>query len=284
MRVRSSLVIALGLLLLAAPAAAQDVVPTALQNVDVEERLGNLVPLDVPFKDENGREVRLRDYLSPDRPVLLVPAYYECPMLCNLVFNGLIKVINEMSLTLGTDYRVVTFSINPKETAEDAARRQRGHLQALGKPDAGAHWSFLTGEEPSIRAVADAIGFKYTYDAATGQYAHSAAMVALTPEGKVSRYLYGIEFPSKDTTLALVEASGGKVGTSFDRFLLNCYQYDPAKRTYGLYIKGFLQTGGLLVFLALAILLGRFWYREFKGSGKVPGEPTTTAQPSGEAS
>ncbi len=285
MRIRSLQIATALTLLLAAPASAQDaVVPKALQNVDIVEKLGETVPLDVPFKDAEGREVRLRDFLAPERPLLLVPAYYECPMLCNLVFNGLIKAVKQVTLALGTDYRIVTFSINPKETPEAAAKRQRGHLQGLGRPEATESWQFLTGEEPSIRALADAIGFKYSYDAATGQYAHSAAIVALTPEGKISRYLYGIEYPPKDTTLALVEASGGKVGTSFDRFLLNCYQYDPAKRAYGLYITGFLRTGGFLVFLALAVMLGRFWHRELKMARNVPGEPTTNAQASGEAS
>jgi protein SCO1/2 len=172
--------------------------------------------------------------------------------------------MRQVGLELGTDYEAITISFNPRETSALARERQHGYLQALGRPGAEAHWPFVTGEEPEIRRVADALGFHYAYDEKTRQYAHPAALFVLTAEGKVSRYLYGIEFPARDLRLALVEAGQGRVGTSFDRLLLTCYRYDASSRRYEPYVVGFIRIAALAVLGGLAVTLAVFWRREVK--------------------
>lgn len=239
-------------------------VPAAVKGVDVIERLGDLVPAGVRFTDSEGRPFQLADVLRQGRPVILTLVYYRCPALCSLVLSGLTRSLRAVDLRLGDDYRVVTVSIDPSETPRLAAESKRGHLQALGADPATAAWTFATGAEPEIQALAGALGFQYTYDAPTRQYAHAAAIFVLSPEGKISRYLYGIDYPARDLRLALVEASRGRVGTSLDRVLLTCFKYDPASRRYEPYVLGFVRIGGLLVFLALATLLSILWRQEVK--------------------
>jgi protein SCO1/2 len=197
--------------------------------------------------------------------VLLSLVYFNCPMLCGLVLTGQARAMRESGLELGKDYDAVTISFDPTDTTATAAERQRGHLQAFGKPEARAAWTFLTGAEPDIRAVAGALGFHYAYDEKTRQYAHAAAVFALTPGGRVSRYLYGVEYPARDLRLSLVEASEGRVGTSFDRLLLTCYRYDPASRKYEPYVMGAVRIAMLGVLGGLGIMLGVFWRRELRG-------------------
>ena len=248
---------------LAAAAGAQEP-PPILEQVGVTERLNEQVPLELSFVDSTGRHVRLKELLGGDKPVVLTPIYYQCPVLCNLVLAGLVSTLKESGVRLGEDVRVVTVSIAPEETPALAAEKKRGYLQALGVPTDSKDWAFLTGTEPSIRALTEAVGFRYAYDAQLKQYAHAAVVMVLTPEGRLSRYLYGMETPPRDFRFSLVEASGGRVGSSFDRVLLTCYQYDPASRRYAFFVKGFVRTGGLLVFAALATLLGVLWRRELK--------------------
>lgn len=235
-----------------------------MNDVDIVENLNQQVPLDATFTDSEGREVKLSDYVRGDKPIVLTMVYYRCPMLCSLVLGGLNKAVRDSGMALGDDYRAVTISIDPRETPAQALERQRGHLQALGTPQQTADWSFLVGKEEEIRRVAEAVGFRYRFDEQTGQYAHAAAIMVLTPDGRVSRYLYGVEFPPRDLRLALLEASGGRVGTSFDRVLLKCFKYDPNTRRYELYVFGFIRGGALLVFGALATALAVFWRREYK--------------------
>ncbi|BDG10523.1 SCO family protein [Anaeromyxobacter paludicola] len=242
--------------------AADAATPDILRGVEVEERLGASVPLDARFVAADGRPLRLGDLLGRGRPVILTLVYYNCPMLCGLVLGGQARAMRQTGLELGKDFDAVTVSFDPREGPALAAERQSGYLQATGKPDARASWAFLTGQEPDIRVLADAVGFHYKYDAATKQFAHAAAIFVLTPEGKVSRYLYGIDFPPRDLRLALVEAGGGRVGTSFDKVLLTCYRYDATGRRYTPYVFGFIRAGGLLVFAALATTLAVFWRRE----------------------
>jgi protein SCO1/2 len=242
---------------------AQSDVPPQVRGVDVEEHLGELVPLEAQFTDASGKPVRLRDVLPRTRPVLLTLVYYNCPLLCNLVINEQIRTMRELGLELGKDYEAVTVSIDPKDTPAQSLERRRRHLQSMGKPET-APWHFLTGTEENIRQVADAVGFKYNYDAATRQYVHPAVVHVLTPEGGISRYLYGTSFQPKDMKLALLEAAGGRVGTSFDRIVLTCFKYDTATRRYGFYIFGFLRIGALMVFGALATMLAYYWRRELK--------------------
>ncbi len=272
-----SRVLALGLALAAFPARAQfwtrpdadqqqpsTVPPAILQEVRIDERLGNRVPLDLEFVDGSGAPFPLRSVFDGKKPVVLALVYYDCPMLCGLILSGMAKAMRENGLVLGKDYEAVTISFDPTEKPAQGAERRRGYLQSMGLPDAGRSWPFLVGTEPASRALADAVGFHYAKDAATGEWAHMAAIFVLGPDGTVSRYLYGIEYPPKDLRLALVEAAGGKVGTSFDRFLLTCYRYDPASRKYEPYALGIVRAGGALVLAGLVALIGGLLWRERK--------------------
>lgn len=258
----------LGVILVAvawlAPGYAADPTPPVLESVQVTERTGELVPEDAVFQDSSGAPVRLKQWLHRGQPLLLSLNYYRCPMLCSLVLSGMVNGLKGTGLKLGRDYFAFTLSIDPQETSDLAAEKKRGYLQALREPSAESAWAFTTGEASQIQALAEAIGFGYAYDESTQQYAHPAVIAVLTPDGKISRYLYGIEFPPRDLKLALVEASGGKVGTSFDRFLLSCFKYDPALRRYGIYVAGILKGGALLVFAILSALLAVLWRRELK--------------------
>ncbi len=248
--------------------APTDVTPAALQDVGVEERLGNQVPLELDFVDGKGRPFRLGTAFDGRRPVVLALVYYDCPMLCGLILSGMAKAMRENGLVLGKDYRAVTVSFDPEEKPAQGEERRRGYLQSMGVPDAGGEWPFAVGSEAASRALADAVGFRYAKDAASGEWAHVAAIFVLTPDGRVSRYLYGIEYPPKDLRLAIVEAAGGKVGTSFDRFLLTCYRYDPATRKYQPYALGIMRAGALVVLAALSGLIGRLLWRERKAKAR----------------
>ncbi|MBZ4418333.1 SCO family protein [Myxococcus sp. RHSTA-1-4] len=242
---------------------AQQDLPPEVKGVDVQEHLGEMVPKDARFMDMEGREVKLGDVLSKTKPTLLTLVYYNCPMLCNLVLNAQVQAMRELGLELGEDYESVTVSIDPEDTPAQSMERRRRHLQSMGKPES-APWHFLTGTEGEIHRLAEALGFKYTYDASTKQYAHPAVVHVLTPEGSISRYLYGTTFPPKDMKLAILEAANGRVGTSFDQIVMSCFKYDTASRRYGFYIFGFIRLGGILVFTALATMLIYFWRRELK--------------------
>jgi protein SCO1 len=250
----------------AQPARIAPAVPPAapIGEADIVESLNEAVPGEATFTDWEGRQGRLRDYFDGQKPVLLTLVYYRCQSLCSLVLGGLSKAARNSGLQLGRDYRAVTISIDPRETPELAMERQRGHLQSLGMPGQAKDWAFLVGAEDQVKKVADAVGFKYRYDPQSEQYAHAAAIMVLTPEGRVSRYLYGFEFPPRDVKFALLEAGGGRIGTSFDRVILTCFKYDPNTRRYGLYIFGFIRGGALLVFGALAAALAVYWRREYK--------------------
>ncbi len=235
-----------------------------MQGVDVEEHLGEPLPLEARFTDETGREVRLGDVLPKDKPTLLTLVYYECPMLCNLVINGQVQHDARARAGAGQGLRGHHGEHRPQGHARPEPRAQRRrHLQAMGKPETAA-WHFLTGTEDNIHKLTEAVGFKYRYDEASKQYAHPAVVHVITPEASISRYLYGTTFPAKDMKLALVEAASGRVGTSFDRVVLSCFKYDPASRRYSFYVFGFIRTGALLVFTALSTMLIYFWRRELK--------------------
>jgi protein SCO1/2 len=258
------------------PPEASAQVPPVLRDVGIEEKLGAQVPLEARFTRQDGTAVRLGDVVPKDRPVVLSLVYFSCPMMCGLILTGAARGMRETGLELGKDFDAVTVSFDPSDTTRLAAERQRGSLQAFGKPEAAAAWTFLTGQQPDIKAVTEAVGFNYVYDEDTKQFAHAAGLVVLTPEGKVSRYLYGVEFAAKDLRLAVVEASQGRVGTSFDRFLLTCYRYDPASRQYQPYVMGIVRVAMLGVLGGLGLMLGVFWRRELrqgkaqKGGGARP--------------
>lgn len=245
-------------------ALAAEPMPRALESIEITEKVGESLPSDLHFTDSSGREVRLKELFQRDRPVILILAYYQCPMLCNLVLSGTVTAIKGSGLKLGRDFLALTVSIDPSETSPLAAERKAGYLQALGEATSDPAWTFATGGEDQIRALANGVGFGYSYDEDTKQYAHAAVIFVLTPAGKISRYLYGIEYAPRDLKLALVEAAEGKVGTSLDRILLSCFKYDPALRRYGFYVWGILKGGALVVFAMLSALLAVLWRRELK--------------------
>lgn len=240
--------------------------PAPLQGVEIEEKLNAQVPVGAAFLDQDGKPVRIADFLGKGKPVVVALVYYECPMLCGLILGGMARGMKETGLEVGKDYRALSVSFDPRERPGQALVRQKFYLQSLEKTDDRGAWPFLVGLEKDIRQVTEAVGFHYTYDEATKQYAHGAALVVLTPDGKVSRYLYGVEFPGRDLRLSIVEAAQGRVGTSFDRFLLTCYRYDPVARRYVPYAMGFVRAGAVAVLLALAGALLFYWRREAKGA------------------
>lgn len=255
----------------AAGTAPTDVAPVALEDVRIEEKLGSPLPLDVGLMDGGGRPWRLGQAFDGRRPVVLALVYYDCPMLCGLILSGLARAMRENGLELGKDYQAVTISFDPDEKPVLAAERRRGYLQSMGRTEAGADWPFLVGSAEATRRISDAAGFHFKRDPVSGEWAHQAAIFVLTPDGRVSRYLYGIEYPRKEFRLAVVEAADGKVGTSFDRFLLTCYRYDPASRKYEPYAFGIVRAGGLAVLVALAgLIAGLVWRERRAKAGQTP--------------
>jgi protein SCO1 len=251
--------------------ARTDAQPKALDGVGVEEKLGADLPLDARFTDWRGRPWRLGQAFDGKKPVVIALVYYDCPMLCGLMLSGLAKSMRENGLVLGKDYEAVAISFDPVERPGLAAERRRGYLQSMAIEDKTSEaWPFVVGEAAESRRVSDALGFYYRYDEVSGEWAHMAAIFVATPQGKVSRYLYGIEYPPKDLRLSLVEAAGGKVGTSFDRFLLTCFRYDPASRKYEPYAFGIMRAGGLATLLALGGLIGRLVWRERRDKARRP--------------
>jgi protein SCO1/2 len=252
---RNGLYSSLIVVLLASGAQADVPPPPAVQQVSVTEKLGQPIPQGLSFVDSNGKRFQLKDVLAGGKPVLLTLVYYDCPMLCSLVMGGTVSALTKSGLKLGQDYRALTVSVDPNETSDLARTKKRGYLQSLGYPETDPNWVFATGDKPEIDELADAVGFGYQYDGASKQYAHDAVIMFLSPEGKMMRYLYGVTFQPQDVKLALVEASHGKVGTSLDRVLLTCFQYDPATHRYGLFISLFVRIGATLVLLSLITLL-----------------------------
>ncbi len=247
---------------LAARGPLRGPLPPAAMNVGIDEHLGQMVPSGLTFQNQDGQPVRLGDYLHHGRPIVLVLAYYRCPMLCDLVLRGLAGAFAKIGWTPGQQADLLTVSIDPQDTPAAALLKQGHVLQALGHPEAKAGWPFLVGKAASSRALADAMGFRYVYDPTSHQYAHAAGAVVLTPEGRFARYVYGVNFRPFDLRLALTEAGQGKVGGLVDRVLLTCFRYDPSARRYGIYVVGLLKGGGVLVLLTVAICLGVLWRRE----------------------
>ncbi len=241
------------LALLAAPGAAlaQGSHGHDLDEVSFEQRLGAQVPLELAFTDEAGASVRLGDYFGA-RPVVLVLSYYECPMLCPLVRDGMVKAMGEVTgLAAGADYEVVNVSIDPAETTMNAANTKAATMARLGQPGAEGGWHFLTGTQDSIQQLADAVGFRYFYDETIDQYAHAAGILVLTPGGELARYFYGIEFNPSDLRLGLVEASGNKIGSPVDQLLLLCYHFDPTTGKYTGLVMTALRISGVVTLLVL---------------------------------
>ncbi|MGD0425477.1 MAG: SCO family protein [Candidatus Acidiferrales bacterium] len=234
------------------PMQSVGVRPELLKQVGIDQKLNQSIPLNLTFRDENGQTVELAQFFG-QKPVILTLVYYNCPMLCTQVLNGVESGLKELPTDIGKQFEVVTVSIDPAESHVLAKVKQEMYVGMYGRPGAAQGWHFLTGDEPQIKQLADAVGFRYAYDPDTKQFAHASAIIVLTPEGKISRYFYGIQYPSRDLRLGLVEASEGKIGTPVDQVLLFCYHYDPATGKYGLLISHVIQAGGALTVLILGI-------------------------------
>jgi protein SCO1/2 len=237
--------------------------PPQLQGVGLDQRLNELIPLDATFHDEQARTVALRQYFDK-RPVILTLVYYQCPMLCTRILEGLVTSLKGVGLEPGKDFQIVTVSFNPRETPALAAAKKQSYLKLYGNPAAGSAWHFLTGDQPDIDRLAKAVGFRYAYDPQSGQYAHPSAIMVLTPGGKLARYFYGIDYPSRDLRLGLVEASAGKIGNPVDQVLLYCCQYDPATGKYGVVVWNVIRLTSFTVLALLSLFLIVLFRRDRK--------------------
>ncbi|HKN82947.1 MAG TPA: SCO family protein [Pyrinomonadaceae bacterium] len=231
--------------------------PTALRDVRIEQKLNQQLPLDLTFRDENGQPVKLGQYFG-NKPVVLALVYYDCPMLCTQVLNGMVTSFRVLPFQIGQEFEVVTVSFDPRETNTLAAKKKQVYLDYLPeKMRAGARdgWHFLTGDQANIAQLTEAVGFRYHYDEATKQFAHASGIMLTTPQGKLSRYLYGIEYPARDLRLGLIESSENKIGSPVDQLLLYCYHYDPATGKYGAAIMKVMRAAGVITVLGLVAML-----------------------------
>lgn len=260
---------------LCAPASAQyftppetkTVAPPGLEGVGIDQRLNEQVPLELTFKDEQGKTVKLGDYFKDGRPVILNLVYYQCPMLCTEVLNGLTSALKVIRFVPGKEFVVVTISIDPRETPQLAANKKEMYLKRLGNPAAGAGWHFLTGDQAEISELTKAVGFRYHYDAKLDQFAHAAAIMLITPTGRVSQYYYGVEYSAKDMRLGIVEASQNKIGSLADQVLLYCYHYDPSTGKYGATITNIIRLAGLTTVIVLGSVIVLLFRQEKQEKG-----------------
>jgi protein SCO1/2 len=230
--------------------------PPVLENVGFEPALNAPMPQDLPFRDETGRSVQLRDYFGQEKPVVLAFVYYGCPMLCDQVEQGVVGALRMLSFNPGRDYEVVFVSFDSRETPEMAAEKKKKALAHFRRPETDSGWHFLTGSKESIDATTKAANFRFFFDAKNDLFAHASGVMILTPDGRISRYFYGIEYPGRDMRLGLVDASAGKIGTPIDHVLLFCYHYDPSAARYSASILKIIRLGGILTILCI---VGGIW-------------------------
>lgn len=256
--------VVLGLLACAPVAAVErtEPLPAQLEGVGITAKIDHPLPLQLEFTDEEGRAVRLGEYFKGERPVLLTMGYYGCPMLCDLVLNGLVDGLQEVEWAPGKGFEIVTVSINPLETHQLARLKKQNYLTEYGRAGAGAGWHFLTGRENEIKSLADAVGFGYRYDESRGEYAHGAGVFLCTPDGRLSRFIGGIRFEPRTLRLSLVDASAGKVGSLVDQVVLYCYHYDAGQGRYALAAMNIMRAGGALTVVLLALALAILWLRD----------------------
>lgn len=240
--------------------------PEALQKVGIEQKLGESLPLDAEFKDEDGKPVKLGDYFAKGRPVVLALVYFECPMLCNQVLNGMTGSMKGISLDAGKDFEVVAISFDARENdkADLGKNKKASYLERYGRPGTETGFHFLTGTQSSIDAVTKAAGFNYEWDEKSNQFAHASAIMIVNPDGKLSRYLYGIDYSPKDLKFGIIESADNKVGSAADQLLLYCYHYDPATGKYGFAVLSAMRMGGILTLLGLGAMGFVFWRRNKK--------------------
>lgn len=235
--------------------------PEALQDVGIEEHLGEKIPLDLKFANSKGDSVTLGTLMQGDKPVLLNPVYYKCPMLCSMVMDGVFNGIKDLKWTPGKQYNIITFSIDPDEDSKLAASTKDSLMTKLERTNAADGWHFLSGKEDAVKSLTESIGFNYT-KVENGQFAHNAAIMFLSPDGTLTRYLYGIKFDEFSLRNALYEAADGKVGSTVDRVILSCYQYDPDSNSYTPVAWKIMRLGGFATALILGIFLGLLWLKE----------------------
>ena len=238
--------------------------PALLRSVGIDQKMGAQVPLDLSFNDESGHAVTLRQYFG--KPVILALVYYQCPSLCNMVLNGVLRSVKSLAMSAGDQYDIVAVSFDPRETWEMAAAKKAVYVRGYNRPGSDQGWHFLTGPDASSKLLADAVGFRYAYDAMNNQYAHGSAIILLTPDGRVSRYFFGIDYPARDVRLGLVEASGRRIGSAVDAVMLYCYHYDPSNGKYGFVIMNALRLAGFVTVAALAGFMIIMFRRDLKVS------------------
>lgn len=252
-----------------APNSKPTPLPAGLEGVTIEQRLNQQVPLDLVFHDEYGRSLPLSTYFKGNKPVLLALVYYNCPMLCTLILNGVESSLKAVSFDPGKDFEVVAVSFDPRDTPELALRKKNTYLQRYRRPNTANGWHFLTGDEANIKALTDAVGYRYKFDRSTGQFAHASAIMILTPQGRLSRYFYGVEYAPRDVRLGLVEASENKIGNPVDQVLLFCYHYDPGTGTYGAIAMNIVRLGGAVFVLICSTFLFFAWRRDWRRDRQV---------------
>ncbi|MFO7847947.1 MAG: SCO family protein [Balneolaceae bacterium] len=235
--------------------------PAQLDNVGVDEKLGESIPMDLRFVNSSGETVKLADLIEEDKPVLLNPLYYECPTLCGLVIDAVFNVVEDLKWNPGEDYTIISFSIDPDEDSSHAKRKKNEIMEDLGRDGAEQGWHFLTGSEESIRELTNAVGFRYQYDEETDEYMHMASIMLISPEGVITRYLYGLDMKEFDLRNALYEAAEGKIGSTIEKAVLYCYTYDPSSQSYVPVAMNIMKLGGLATMLILGIFLTILWRR-----------------------
>lgn len=233
-----------------------------LSGIGIDERLGDVIALDAKFALSNGDSVLIKDLLKAGKPIIINPVYYECPMLCGLVLNGLLKSAEKVDWSPGAEYQIITFSINPLEKHDLANQNRTAYLDSLKRESAKNGWYFLTGNDTMIRKLTQSIGFRYFYDKEMQQYLHAAAIIVVNPDGMITRYLYGIEYEPVQFKKALSEAVDGKIGTTIDKILLYCYAFDPDLNSYVPQALNIMKLGGVVILICLGLFLGILWFKE----------------------
>lgn len=225
----------------------EDAIRSAAQ---IEQKMGAQLPLDLEFRDENGQRVKLGDYMG-DKPVIITPVFFTCPMLCNITLDQLVNRMSDVPMDLGREFKVITYSFDHRDTVADAAGKRDLYLKRYGRPGAGSGWHFLTSDEKTVKALSDALGFYYAWDPKKEEFAHPAATIVLTPEGKIANYFFGFDYTSRDLKFGLIEASGNRIGSVTDKFVMLCYDYDPATGKYSRRAMNVVRVGGAATIAAL---------------------------------
>jgi len=243
--------------------------PGALQGVGIDQKLDRQIPLDLVFRDEAGRQVPLSTFFHAGKPVLLAPVYYRCPMLCTQILNGVASSLKAVSLDPGRDFEIVAFSFDPRDTPETAAAKKQVYLKRFGRAGTANGWHLLTGDEANIQALTGALGYHYKFDTASGQFAHASGIMLLTPDGRISRYFYGVEYAPRDVRLGLVEASRNQIGSPVDQVLLFCFHYDPATGKYGAVVMNLIRFTGAVFALICGAVLFFVWRRDLRADRRI---------------